>query len=55
MVKCDIKDKSLAPKGKLRFEWADKQMPVLRMIRERFEKEKPLAGLKMSCCLHVTT
>src|SRR5690606_9704532 len=55
MVKCDIKDKSLAPKGKLRIEWADKQMPVLRMIRERFEKEKPLAGLKMSCCLHVTT
>lgn len=55
MVKCDIKDKSLAPKGKLRIEWADKQMPVLRKIRERFEKEKPLAGLKMSCCLHVTT
>ncbi|NLH96556.1 MAG: adenosylhomocysteinase [Clostridiaceae bacterium] len=55
MVKCDIKDKSLAPKGKLRIEWADRQMPVLRMIRERFEKEKPLAGLKMSCCLHVTT
>ena len=55
MVKCDIKDKSLAPKGKLRIEWADNQMPVLKMIRERFEKEKPLAGLKMSCCLHVTT
>jgi len=55
MVKCDIKDKSLAPKGKLRIEWADNQMPVLRMIRERFEKEKPLAGKKMSCCLHVTT
>ncbi len=55
MVKCDIRDKSLAPKGKLRIEWADNQMPVLRMIRERFEKEKPLAGKKMSCCLHVTT
>ena len=45
----------MAPKGKLRIEWADNQMPVLRMIRERFEREKPLAGKKMSCCLHVTT
>jgi len=55
MQNCDIKDKSLAPKGKLRIEWADKQMPVLALIRERFEKEKPLKGIKMSCCLHVTT
>ncbi|HHV99264.1 MAG TPA: adenosylhomocysteinase [Clostridiaceae bacterium] len=55
MKYCDIKDKSLAPKGKLRIEWADKQMPVLALIRERFEKEKPLKGIKMSCCLHVTT
>lgn len=55
MVKCDIKDKSLAQRGKLRIEWADNQMPVLKMIRERFAKEKPLAGKKMSCCLHVTT
>ncbi len=55
MVKCDIRDKALAPKGKLRIEWADNQMPVLKMIRERFAKEKPLAGKKMSCCLHVTT
>ena len=55
MVKCDIKDKSLAPKGKLRIEWADNQMPVLKMIRERFAEEKPLAGKKISCCLHVTT
>jgi len=55
MVKCDIKDKSLAPKGKLRIEWADNQMPVLKLIRERFIKEKPLSGIKMSCCLHVTT
>ena len=55
MVKCDIKDKALAPRGKLRIEWADNQMPVLKMIRERFAKEKPLAGKKMSCCLHVTT
>jgi adenosylhomocysteinase len=50
-----IKDISLAPKGKLRIEWADNQMPVLGIIRERFKKEKPLAGIKMSCCLHVTT
>lgn len=55
MVKCDIKDQSLAPRGKLRIEWADNQMPVLKSIRERFAKEKPLAGKKMSCCLHVTT
>ncbi len=55
MIKCDIKDQSLAPKGKLRIEWADNQMPVLKLIRERFAKEKPLAGKKISCCLHVTT
>jgi adenosylhomocysteinase len=55
MVKCDIKDRSLAPKGKLRIEWADNQMPVLKMIRERFKKEQPLKGKKLSCCLHVTT
>jgi len=55
MVRCDIKDKSLAPKGKLRIEWADNQMPVLKLIRERFAKERPLSGIKMSCCLHVTT
>jgi adenosylhomocysteinase len=55
MVKCDIKDKSLAPKGKLRIDWADNQMPVLRLIRERFVREKPLKGKKISCCLHVTT
>jgi adenosylhomocysteinase len=55
MVKCDIRDKSLSPKGKLRIEWADNQMPVLRLIRERFIREKPLKGKKISCCLHVTT
>lgn len=55
MKKCDIKDRSLAPKGKLRIEWADNQMPVLALIRQRFEKEKPLNGVRMSCCLHVTT
>lgn len=54
MVKHDVKDLNLAPEGKRRIEWADNDMPVLRAIRERFEKEKPLAGKKMSACLHVT-
>ncbi|MGD9487982.1 MAG: adenosylhomocysteinase [Calditrichaceae bacterium] len=54
MVKHDVKDLSLAPQGRKRIEWADGDMPVLRAIRERFEKEKPLAGKKMSACLHVT-
>ena len=54
-MKYDIKDISLAPKGKLRMEWAEQFMPVLRSIRERFEKEKPLAGVRLSACLHVTT
>ncbi len=51
----DVADLSLAPTGKLRIEWADSSMPVLRQIRERFEKEKPLAGVRLSACLHVTT
>lgn len=50
----DIKDINLADKGKVRIEWAERDMPVLRLVRERFEKEKPLAGKKMSACLHVT-
>jgi adenosylhomocysteinase len=54
-LRFDIKDTSLAPKGKLRVEWADNQMPVLKSIRERFGRERPLAGKKLSCCLHVTT
>jgi len=54
MVKHDVKDLNLAARGKKRIEWADGDMPVLREIRERFEKEKPLAGKKMSACLHVT-
>ena len=54
MVKNHIKDMNLAPKGKKRIEWADNDMPVLKAIRERFEKEKPLQGKKMSACLHVT-
>jgi adenosylhomocysteinase len=55
MVDCDIADAGLAEKGKNRIEWAEKSMPVLRLIRKRFEKEKPLSGLRMACCLHVTT
>ncbi|MFM7151070.1 MAG: adenosylhomocysteinase, partial [Gemmataceae bacterium] len=51
---CDIKDIGLAPQGKKRILWADSDMPVLTRIRERFAKEKPLAGKRMSCCLHVT-
>ncbi len=51
----DVKDTSLAPRGKDRIEWAAKDMPVLRLIRERFAKEKPLKGIRMSGCLHITT
>jgi adenosylhomocysteinase len=51
----DIKDINLAKKGKLRIEWAEISMPVLRMVRERFKKEKPLKGIRISACLHVTT
>jgi adenosylhomocysteinase len=55
MVKSDIKDISLAKKGRLRIEWAEMQMPVLRIIREEFKKEKPLKGVRIAACLHVTT
>ena len=51
----DIKDKQLADQGKLRIEWAARNMPVLAMIKEHFRKNKPLAGIKLSACLHVTT
>jgi adenosylhomocysteinase len=51
----DVKDLSLAERGKLRIEWADRTMPVLRQIRERFAREKPLAKVRLSACLHVTT
>ena len=50
-----IRDINLADKGKLRIEWAEQNMPVLRLIKERFEKEKPLKNIKISACLHVTT
>ena len=53
-LKCDVKDMKLADEGKRRIIWADNSMPVLAMVRQRFAKEKPLKGLKMSACLHVT-
>ncbi|HRY63082.1 MAG TPA: adenosylhomocysteinase [Patescibacteria group bacterium] len=52
--KADIKDLGLAKVGQERIEWADKDMPVLKLIRERFEKERPLKGVTMAACLHVT-
>jgi len=51
----DIKDINLAAKGRLRIEWAEMSMAVLRTIKERFSKEKPLEGIRLSACLHVTT
>jgi adenosylhomocysteinase len=51
----DVKDLALAPVGITRIEWADRQMPVLAEIRERFERERPLEGHRISACLHVTT
>jgi adenosylhomocysteinase len=50
----DIKDLSLAEQGRKRIDWAENEMPVLRLIRERFGKERPLKGLRLSACLHVT-
>jgi adenosylhomocysteinase len=51
----DIKDAKLAPIGKNKIEWSDRHMPVLALIRERFESDRPLAGQRISACLHVTT
>ena len=51
----DVKDLGLADAGRNRIEWAEQEMPVLRLIRERFEREKPLAGIRVAACLHVTT
>jgi len=53
-MECDIKDKNLAQAGKKRIEWASNDMPVLTQVREKFAKEKPFKGLKMSACLHMT-
>jgi adenosylhomocysteinase len=51
----DVADLGLAEQGALRVEWAEREMPVLRLIRERFERDKPLDGLRLAACLHVTT
>ena len=55
MSNYDIKDINQAEGGRRRIDWAEREMPVLRLIRERFEKEKPLNGMRVSACLHVTT
>lgn len=54
-LKHEVKDLSLAPQGKQRIEWAGREMPVLRQIRDRFAQEKPLAGIRLIACCHVTT
>jgi adenosylhomocysteinase len=55
MVDHDVKNLSLAAEGRLRIEWAEQSMPVLRQVRERFTKEQPLKGMRLGACLHVTT
>src|SRR5436190_21173491 len=55
MVEHDVKDLSLAAAGRLRIEWAEQSMPVLRQVRDRFAKEQPLKGVRLGACLHVTT
>src|SRR5438477_10787686 len=52
---CDVRDLGLAETGRLRIAWAAGEMPVLALIRERFEKERPLEGIRIGACLHVTT
>ncbi len=54
-IRCEVKDLTLADEGKKRIEWAEREMPVLRLIRRRFAQEKPLAGLRLVACAHVTT
>ena len=54
-IEYDVKDLSLAPDGVLRIEWAAREMPVIGLIRERFRQERPLAGMRVSGCLHITT
>ena len=54
-TKGDVKDLSLAKAGVNKIEWAAREMPVMKIIRERFIKEKPLAGVRLSACLHVTS
>ena len=54
-IRSDVKDRDLATKGKMRIEWADRMMPVLQLIRDRFASEKPLDGVRIAACLHVTS
>jgi adenosylhomocysteinase len=54
-IECDIKDFTLSEDGKRRIEWADREMPVLKLIRDRFSDEKPLQGIRLVACAHVTT
>ena len=54
-LKHEVKDLALAPLGRQRIDWAGREMPVLKQIRDRFEKEKPFAGLRLVACAHVTT
>jgi len=55
MIEHDVKNIALAAEGRLKIEWAEQSMPVLRQVRERFEREQPLKGLRLGACLHVTT
>jgi adenosylhomocysteinase len=55
MIEHDVKNIGLAAEGRLKIEWAEQSMPVLRQVRERFEREQPLKGLRLGACLHVTT
>ena len=52
---CDVTNLDLAPQGRARIEWAAREMPVLKLILKRFEEEKPLAGLRIVACCHITT
>src|SRR2546423_6670738 len=54
-ISFDVKDLNLAADGKRRIEWAEREMPVLRLIRERFAAEQPLRGVRLAACAHVTT
>src|SRR5437773_11272361 len=55
MVEHDVKDLSQAAAGRLKIEWAEQSMAVLRQVRERFAREQPLKGIRLGACLHVTT
>src|SRR3990172_9071768 len=54
-IEYDVKDITLVDEGVNRIEWAEREMPVLRLIREHFKREQPLRGLRVTACLHVTT